>query len=56
VPDRTEEWVRKLNTLAREMDETAQSLHPSAWPEALGPMNDRYRRLAANGPKEDPRA
>lgn len=42
----TEQWVKRLNKLAEEMDETAASLHPSAWHEALAPMREEYERLA----------
>lgn len=43
-------WVSRVNRLAAEIDATAASLHPSAWPEALAPDSERFRRLAANGP------
>lgn len=40
-------WVAKVNRAAREMDEAAASLHPSAWPEALAPQREAFRKLAA---------
>jgi hypothetical protein len=43
----TEQWVSRLNKLARQMDGTAASLHPSAWTEALAPLRKEYARLAA---------
>lgn len=42
----TDEWVARLNALAREMDDLAASLHPTAWAEALRDLNDKWRRLA----------
>lgn len=50
--DSTAAWVAKVNALAAEVDETAASLHPSAWQEQLAGLHDRYRRLAASGPPE----
>ncbi len=49
----TEQWVRRLNQLAEEMDETAACLHPSAWHEALGPMREQYEKLAKTETKDD---
>lgn len=43
----TDEWVARLNALAREMDDQAASLHPSVWPEQMEAVNARYRKLAA---------
>ena len=42
----TEEWVAAVNQAAREMDEWAASLHPSAWPEALADLRAQYRAIA----------
>lgn len=50
--DKTEEWVSKLNALARKLDEDAAALHPSAWPEALKHDTERWKRLAKGGPME----
>jgi len=43
----TDEWVRRVNALARKIDEWERVLHPSAWPEQLGDLHEQYRRLAA---------
>lgn len=45
-----EAWVREVNRVGRKMDEWAEALHPSAWPEALGPQISRGRELARRGP------
>ena len=42
----TEQWVAQINRLAREIDELADSLHPSAWPEQLKDYHERFRREA----------
>lgn len=42
----TDEWVRRLNALGREMDDLAASLHPSVWGEALADLRARYEKLA----------
>ena len=41
-----EEWISSVNRLAREMDEQAASLHPSAWPEAMKEENEKFRKIA----------
>lgn len=43
-------WVKRVNDLARRMDDAAASMHPSAWGEQMAPLNERYRKLAASGP------
>jgi hypothetical protein len=48
----TAKWVSRLNKLAREMDELAATLHPSAWHEALAPYCAKYKRLAQGAPRE----
>lgn len=40
-------WVARVNKSAREMDETAASLHPSAWREALKPQREAFKKLCA---------
>jgi hypothetical protein len=45
--DETDKWVSRLNKLAADMDETASSLHPSAWPETLGALNAKWKTEAA---------
>lgn len=47
------DWVRRLNDLARKLDEDAASLHPSAWSEALGAEMAEWKRLAKAGPKDN---
>jgi hypothetical protein len=42
----TDEWVRRVNELAREIDEIAASIHPSAWRETLEPEFRKFERLA----------
>ena len=46
-----EKWVGQVNALARDLDESAASLHPSVWPEALAPEMERFKKLAARGPR-----
>ncbi len=53
TPLTTEEWVRRVNALAREIDAVAASVHPSVWPEQLADLHEKYRRLAAE-PTCDP--
>lgn len=52
APDRELCWVHRVNQLCREIDEIAASIHPSAWPEALADLHEKYRRLAKSGMKE----
>jgi hypothetical protein len=47
----TEKWVARVNNLAREMDEKAASVHPSAWPEMMKAENEKYRKIAAQVPE-----
>lgn len=47
--EETDRWVQRVTTLAREIDDTAASLHPSAWREVLGPQLLQYRKLAGQG-------
>lgn len=46
--DAVARWVAKVNRAGREMDELAASLHPGAWPEALAPHREAFRKLAAH--------
>lgn len=48
MPDqsRTDRWVARCNAMARELDDTADSIHPSAWPEALKALQEKYRKVA----------
>lgn len=43
----TEEWVRRLNKLAREMAVWENSLHPSAWAEQNAELIRKWKELAA---------
>ena len=47
-----EKWVSQVNALARDLDESARALHPSVWPEAHAPDMERFKKLAARGPRE----
>ncbi len=50
MPD-VEKWVSRINRLAREIDELAATIHPSAWPEALRELNEKWKKEAK---KESP--
>lgn len=50
----TNEWVRKLNKLGREIDEWAASIHPSAWDEELKAEMEKWRKLAKYQPVDEP--
>lgn len=52
----TEEWVHRLNTLAAKIEETAASLHPSAWHEQLADLHQAYRELASQPTIDEPEA
>lgn len=41
-----DEWVRKLNTIAREMDDLAGSVHPSVVFEVTAYLRKKYKALA----------
>lgn len=44
----TEEWVERLNALSREMGETEEAVHPSAWSGTpLPELMEKFRTLAA---------
>jgi len=49
MPD-ADKWVRKLNALAREMDEICCGTHPTAWPEQLLDLPEKWKKLAREGP------
>jgi len=42
-----DEWVRRVNAQGLKMDAIADSMHPSAWPEALAADRERFRKLVA---------
>lgn len=53
MPDAVDAWVHRVNQLARSLDETAAAMHPSAWPETLRDDIERFKRLAAVGPRQN---
>lgn len=52
-PLTSDEWVRRLNALARQMDELCEGIHPSTWHELTGELRTEFRRLAQM-PTQDP--
>lgn len=48
------DWVQKLNAIARDLDEEADTLHPSAWLEVLKKGMDHWKQLASAGPTTTP--
>lgn len=44
---KTEDWVRRLNKLGRELDASAASMHPSAWPEALKRDREKWKKVGS---------
>lgn len=38
--------IKKLNTIARKIDELCESMHPSAWGEATLDLTIKYKKLA----------
>ncbi len=49
----TDEWVHRLYTLARQMDEMCEGVHPSAWHELTAELQAEFKRVAQM-PTEDP--
>lgn len=47
-------WVKRINALAKEIDDTAASVHPSAWKEALAPLAEKYAAACASQKAGDP--
>ena len=47
MPITTEKWIRRINKLAIDMDETENSTHPSVWPELLANEIAEFKRLCA---------
>ena len=41
-----DEWVHRLNALARQMDEICEGVHPSVWRELTAELQDKFRRIA----------
>ena len=52
-PITTDEWVHRLNALARQMDALRERVHPSAWPELTEELRTEFRRVAQM-PTPDP--
>jgi hypothetical protein len=46
-------WVRRLHEIGDKMDETALSMHPSAWHEALKQDREKWQKVAAENPESD---
>lgn len=42
----TDQWVSKLNAVAREMDAICQSSHPATWDAQTAELREKYRSLA----------
>ena len=49
-----DKWVKRINALAKEIDDTAASVHPSAWKEALAPLAEKYAAACASQKAGDP--
>lgn len=45
IPDDDEQWVRRLNIIAREMDEVCDSLHPAAWKDSTADLRKKWEKL-----------
>jgi|GEM_PF-3175924 len=41
-----DDWVRAINSLAREIEEKSYALHQAVWPQQLADLHDRYRKMA----------
>jgi len=48
-----DEWVRKVNSLAAEIDDIAASLHPLVWNEQLADLHERYQKLCGKETDDD---
>ncbi len=48
----TDEWVRKLNRLAREMDSDCNGVHPSAWADLTEDKREKWHKLAERRPDD----
>lgn len=42
----TEQWVHRLNEIARKLDDSCDGVHPSAWPEITRKTLDAWKKLA----------
>jgi hypothetical protein len=52
-PITTDEWVHRLNALARQMDTLCEGVHPSAWHELTEELRAEFRQLVQM-PTQDP--
>ncbi len=52
-PIMTDEWMHRLNALARQMDEMCEGVHPSTWHELTAELQDEFKRLTQM-PTADP--
>jgi hypothetical protein len=46
LEDEIDDWVKKLNSLSREMDELAGSVHPSMAADITAALRGKFRALA----------
>lgn len=46
LEDEIDDWVKKLNSLSREMDELAGSVHPSMAADITAGLREKFRALA----------
>ena len=46
LEDEIDDWVKKLNTLSREIDEMAGSVHPSIALDITAGLREKFRALA----------
>ena len=44
-PITTDEWVHRLNALARQMDKLCEDVHPSAWHELTQELRAEFQRV-----------
>ncbi len=55
TPITTDEWVHRLNTLARQMDEMCEGVHPSAWHELTEELRAEFYRVVQMPTYDPPR-
>jgi len=48
----TEQWVHRINAIARRLDAACEGVHPSAWAGITERDRAEYKRLAATPTKE----
>ena len=49
----TEEWVHRLNKMAREMDDACEGVHPTAWADITGKTLSAWKKLAKEPVTDD---